>query len=89
MKPTKNSLLPYYEKIDLSKREEWREYRFPGGEIVHIDAPQFLIVSDNGHRIGAGTVSYYIPYGWIELKWLNRSDRNENFYCEKSDELED
>lgn len=86
MEPTKNSLLPYYKKIDLSTKEVYREYRFPGDEIIHINDPQFLIVSDNGHRIGAGAVSFYIPYGWIELRWLNKSDREVNFYCEKPDE---
>ena len=87
MKPTKNSLLPYYTKLDLSKWEEWREYLFPNGEIVHIDNPQFLIVSDNGHRIGAGEISHYIPYGWIQLKWKNKPERKEGFYCEAPDEM--
>ncbi len=86
MKATSNSVIAWYEKHDLSTKEVWREYRFPGGEIVHIDKPQFLIVTDNGHRIGAGTISHYIPYGWIELKWLNRDDRKENFICEENKE---
>lgn len=87
MKPTENSLLPYYKKLDLSKWEEWREYVFPGGEIVRIDNPQFLIVSDNGHRIGAGEISHYIPYGWIQLRWKNQPQRKEGFYCEAPDEM--
>lgn len=83
MKPTNKSLLPYYKKIDLSSREDWREYRFPGGEVVRIENPQFLIVSDNGHRIGCGDISHYVPYGWIDLCWRNKTERTENFYCEK------
>ena len=82
MKPTEKSLIPYYEKIDLSKREEYRVYVFPNGEKVKIDNPQFLIISDNGHRIGAGEFSHYIPYGWIDLYWKNKTDRKDNFYCE-------
>jgi len=91
MKPTNKSLFPYYTKIDLSEREDWREYRFPGGETVRIENPQFLIVSDNGHRIGCGEgggLSYYIPYGWICLMWRNRGDRKENFYCENPENNE-
>lgn len=83
MKQTSKSLLPYYTKINLSDREDWREYRFPGGEIVKIKNPQFLIVSDNGHRIGCGKVSHYIPYGWIDLTWQNKAGRTENFRCEE------
>lgn len=82
MKPTPKSLLPYYSKLDLSPLEEWREYIFPGGETIRIDSPQFLIVSDNGHRIGAGEISHYIPYGWIHLCWKNKPERKEGFYCE-------
>lgn len=80
MKPTSKSLIPYYEKIDLSSREEFRIYVFPGGEKVRIDNPQFLIISDNGHRIGCGEFSHYIPYGWIDLWWKNKKD-GRNFYC--------
>lgn len=86
MEPTSKSLFPYYEKIDLSNREEYREYIFPGREIVHIDNPQFLIVSDNGHRIGCGEMSHYVPYGWIDLKWKNKEGRGDNFYCENPEE---
>ena len=88
MKPTKNSLLPYYTKINLVDREEWRKYYFPGGDIVRIEAPQFLIVSDNGHRIGCGEHSEYIPYGWFRLRWKNKEGREDNFYCENPDEGE-
>ena len=86
MKETKKSLIPYFKKISLSEKEEWREYQFPGGDIIHIDNPQFLIISDNGHRIGCNEMSHYIPYGWLALTWLNKSDRTQNFYCEKPDE---
>jgi hypothetical protein len=51
--------------------EEFRRYRFPGGDVVKIDAPQLLHVSTSGgHRIfdGAGT-SHYIPAGWVHLEW--------------------
>jgi hypothetical protein len=86
MKATSKSVIAWYVPHDLSTKEVWREYRFPDNEVVHIDNPQSLIVTDNGHRIGAGTMSYYIPYGWIELKWLNCADRKENFICEEKEE---
>jgi hypothetical protein len=55
---------------DISS-EEWREYRFLGGETIRIDAPQQLNVSESrGHRIFDGQgVSHYIPPGWIHLSW--------------------
>ena len=81
MTETKNSLLDRAKKHDI-RCEEWREYRFPGDEIVRIEKPQFLIVSDNGHRVGAGEMSHYVPYGWIELKWKNVEGREANFICE-------
>lgn len=89
MEQTANSLIPYYKKIDLSAREEYRVYVFPGGEAVRIDNPQFLIISDNGHRIGAGEYSSYIPYGWIHLWWKNKENRSDNFYCENPDVVDE
>lgn len=58
------------EFTDISS-EEWREYYFPGGEIVRIDAPVMLNVSESrGHRIfDACGISHYIPPGWLHLKW--------------------
>ncbi len=80
MKQTSKTLFPWAQKVDLSDKEERRTYRFSGGEFVVIDSPQFLIVSDNGHRLldGHGT-SHYVPYGWIELTWTNKGERS--FYC--------
>jgi hypothetical protein len=58
------------EFTDISS-EQWREYRFLGGETVRIEAPHRLNVSDSGgHRILDGQgVSHYIPAGWIQLSW--------------------
>jgi len=55
---------------DISS-EEWREYRFLGGEVVRIDRPLMLNVSEsNGHRIfDALGVSHYVPPTWIHLRW--------------------
>lgn len=81
MKETKKSLFPYYKKVDLSEREKYRVYEFPNGEIIMINGPQFLIVSDNGHRIYDNKgISHYIPYGWIHLWWVNKN--KQSFYCE-------
>jgi hypothetical protein len=82
MKETQNSLIPRGKKIDLSNRELIRTYVFPGGDKVIIENPQFLIISDNGHRIGAEGASHYIPYGWIHLWWVCHPERKDNFYCE-------
>lgn len=85
MKETEKSLIPYYKKIDLSEREEYRVYVFPGKEEIRLDSPQFLIISDNGHRVGLGEISHYVPYGWIDLYWKNKSGRKDNFFCENPD----
>ena len=82
MRPTAKTLVPYYQEIDLTKRETERTYVFPGGDLVRLVAPKVLIVSDNGHRIvTADGVSHYIPYGWIHLWWTNHPERPEGFYC--------
>jgi hypothetical protein len=58
------------EFTDISS-ELWREYRFAGGEVVHIDQPLKLNVSESGgHRIfDAAGRSHYIPAGWLHLVW--------------------
>lgn len=58
------------EFTDISS-EEWREYRFIGGEVIRIDRPLKLNVSESrGHRIFDGHgISHYIPAGWIHLSW--------------------
>jgi hypothetical protein len=50
--------------------EEYRIYDF-GDNIVRIDEPTHLSVSDSGgHRIfDAYGVSHYVPTGWLHLKW--------------------
>ena len=54
---------------DISS-EQWREYMFADGQVVRIEMPLKLYVSDNGHRIlDAEGVSHYVPLGWIHLKW--------------------
>lgn len=61
------------EFTDISS-EQWREYHFIGGEIVRIEGPLRLNVSESrGHRIfDAAGVSHYIPAGWIHLKWKGK-----------------
>lgn len=51
--------------------EGWREYVFPGGEIIRVDKPQWLSVAPSGgHRLlDINEVSHYIPKGWIHLRW--------------------
>ena len=54
--------------------ESWREYRFIGGDVVRIERPLWLSVSESrGHRIfDAEGRSHYIPWGWIHLSWSAR-----------------
>lgn len=51
--------------------EAWREYRFADGQVVRIEQPLKLNVSESkGHRIfDAAGISHYIPPGWIHLRW--------------------
>lgn len=59
-------------KFEDISSERYREYRFLGGDVVRIEAPLKLNVSESGgHRIfdGEGT-SHYIPAGWIHLSWV-------------------
>jgi len=80
MNQTLKSLFPYYEKIDITV-ESLRIYTFPNGDSVTIQDPQYIIVSDNGHRIrDALGVCHYVPYGWIHLRWWSNEDTG--FYCE-------
>lgn len=64
---------------DISS-ESYREYRFPGGDIVRIETPLKLNVSaSGGHRIfDAEGVSHYVPAGWIHLSWVAK-DGQPNF----------
>lgn len=85
MKPTDKSLLPYYKTINLTGKEKVRYYRFPNNEIVQIDEPVSLIVSDNGHRlVDKEGRSHYVPYGWVHLYWDNIGNRA--FYCQEDEE---
>jgi len=66
-----------YDFTDISS-EEVRTYDFGDNEVV-IQDPQYLAVSDNGHRIldGNGT-SHYVQFGWKHLYW-NVSDGEPHF----------
>jgi len=71
MKQTEKSLIIWGKKVDISK-ENYRVYVFPEGDEIRINTPEYLIVSDNGHRIADSQgISHYIPYGWIHLYWEN------------------
>ena len=59
---------------DISS-EKYREYRFSCGNLVRIDHPRFLLVSNSGgHRVFDGEYSHYIPAGWIHLHWKAKND---------------
>lgn len=53
--------------------EIYREYVWPNGSLVRIEAPQGLAVSaSGGHRVVDGKgISHYVPSGWIHLRWEN------------------
>jgi len=56
------------EFIDISS-EKYRTYVFPNNEEITIKSPLKLNVSENGHRIWNGDISFFIPKGWICLYW--------------------
>ena len=82
MKETSKSVIPWGREIDISV-EVYREYTWESGAKVRIDAPKTLLISDNGHRVGAADGSHYVPYGWIHLYWLNKDDRKHQFYYQR------
>ena len=67
--------------IDVSKwhdisSEAWREYHFPGSEIIRIEAPLKLFVTrkkeGDSHRIVAKGGPWYIRSGWLAISWQPR-----------------
>ena len=58
-------------KFDDISVEQWREYRYPGNEIVRIERPVRLHVSESGgHRVeDADGHGHYVPKGWIHIRW--------------------
>lgn len=68
------------EFTDISM-EEWRRYEYRGvGEVivnletVIITRPQWLAVTEGGHRIlDLDGFCHYIPIGWRQIVWKPRS----------------
>jgi hypothetical protein len=58
------------EFTDISS-EQFREYAFANDEILRIENPLKLHVSESGgHRIfDAQGNSFYVPKGWLHLRW--------------------
>lgn len=57
-----------YDFTDISS-EQWREYDFASVS-VRINDPQYLAVSENGHRVLDGDgVSHYIGFDGFYFKW--------------------
>ncbi len=55
---------------DISN-ELYRVYTFPNGEVVRIDKPLRIAVSQRGHRIETqDRVGHYVPLGWIHIEWV-------------------
>ena len=79
-------LVPFGEEINLAIREFWREYVFPGGDVVRIEEPMTLIISEGGHRIvDSAGMSHYVPTGWVHLRWMNRPERGGvGFACQEN-----
>ncbi len=62
-----------YEFEDISS-EERREYDFDGVHVV-IDSPQYLAVSDNGHRVVDNNGKcHYIGYEGFYVNWTVKED---------------
>lgn len=64
-------------KFDDISVEAWREYRWPDGAVVRIEAPTGLNVSaSGGHRLtDAAGMGHYIPAGWNHLCWQPKDGR--------------
>lgn len=59
--------------------EQFREYVFPGGEVVRVYGIALNVSSSGGHRIkGSDGFAHYIPSGWIHLRWMPKNE-NEMF----------
>jgi len=52
-------------------QEKWREYTFPGGHKIRIEAPAQLAVAVSGsHRIvTVDGKSHYIAKGFLHIEW--------------------
>ncbi|GAF74349.1 unnamed protein product [marine sediment metagenome] len=89
MKQTKKSLMEWGKKVDISM-EIHRTYVFSGGDEVIIQNPEYLIVSNNGHRIAdSNNIAHYIPYGWIHLYWENKDKESFQFNHQRPGQLSD
>lgn len=56
--------------------EQYREYTFPSGQVVKVEGLELNVSSSGGHRVkGADGFSYYIPSGWIQLRWLPKEGK--------------
>lgn len=61
-----------FEFVDISS-EVWREYTFNDGNVVHIEAPLHLSVTESGHRIlTQDGLSHFVPTGWVHLAWKSK-----------------
>lgn len=63
---------------DIS-HEEYREYRFPGGEFTRVEKPKQIAILPYGHRIQDDQGRKYdIPFGWYTLQRENRQAEQES-----------
>lgn len=54
--------------------EQYREYTFPDGTVIKIEGLELNVSASGGHRIkGADGFSYYVPTGWVQLRWLPKA----------------
>lgn len=56
--------------VDLEPVESWREYTFPGGEVVRVEGVSKVAVSESGtHRLEtASGRKHIVPSGWIHIE---------------------
>jgi len=66
--------------------ESYREYTFPGGDIITIESPVVLHVSESGghYIVDNEGIAHYIPYKWIELSWDNETGKRISFVSPRS-----
>lgn len=65
--------VPKDQWLDISG-ETYREYVYPDGSVVHVDAPLELRVSasslgGHSHRVKTIDTAYFVAPGWNAIRW--------------------
>lgn len=57
--------------------EPYREYNFGDDVVVKVVGLELNVSASGGHRIKAADgFSYYIPSGWVSLRWIPKEGKD-------------